>query len=591
YQKEVWVSPDGKSRSTVYEKRKILSDRGKERFSEVQWPYESDSERVTLEEAKTVDAEGREIPVQPNAVKDSSPFAEYPAYDRTKVRTFTFPALTKGATTEYRLKIENDKPMLDASFADSFLFHPGQPALKSRYVLHLPKGLNLKYRILNPAPEHPIRLQIKDEGDRLRYEWEAQNLPDSGEEERMPSPEDLLPRLLLTTAESWAECSRWYLRLNGEHAEPTPEIKALAARLTRGLSGERAKAQALYHWVIENVRYISVSMGDAGYEAQSAEEVLRNRYGDCKDGSTLVIALFRSLGIRADYALLSTNDEATVVEDLPSLYQFNHCIVAATIEGKKVFLDSVGKTNRFGSLPEMDHGVRALVLTPNPTFFPLPAASPGENFSEKLASIQLARNGDIRAEVSFRFGGEEEAAQREAFKDGDPEASVQEALAKEATDAELLSYQTDNLQDLERPFGYRARYRAQGVGQKAGNLLLFRIPGLSYDLGPFDTKGRSYPLRPLNRRQVEKVRIQVPPGYLVRHLPPPLALDSPFASFRASYRKVQNQLCFEAVTEYKNAPLLPEEYPRVRGLFLRRARFAQEPVLLEAPRTAIRRHP
>ena len=51
-------------------------------------------------------------------------------------------------------------------------------------------------------------------------------------------------------------------------------------------------------------RYISISFGAGRYRPHSAEEVLANQYGDCKDKHTLFAALLKAAGIQAWPALI-----------------------------------------------------------------------------------------------------------------------------------------------------------------------------------------------------------------------------------------------------------------------------------------------
>jgi hypothetical protein len=67
----------------------------------------------------------------------------------------------------------------------------------------------------------------------------------------------------------------------------------------------RSKVRALHHWVASNIRYIAVSIEDGGFVPRSAEQVLANLYGDCKDHVVLLEALFElSLAVLAMFLQL-----------------------------------------------------------------------------------------------------------------------------------------------------------------------------------------------------------------------------------------------------------------------------------------------
>ena len=72
------------------------------------------------------------------------------------------------------------------------------------------------------------------------------------EGEHPPPP----PRVLFSTFQSWSEVADWYAQLEHDRRVPTPEIRAKADEVARGKQTDEAKAQALYYWVSENIRYV-----------------------------------------------------------------------------------------------------------------------------------------------------------------------------------------------------------------------------------------------------------------------------------------------------------------------------------------------
>ena len=66
--------------------------------------------------------------------------------------------------------------------------------------------------------------------------------------------------------------------------------------------------------------------GIGGWQAHYAADIYRNRYGDCKDKTTLLISMLQAIGIRAYY--LHVDSERGVIDpDAPSLIG-NHMITA-----------------------------------------------------------------------------------------------------------------------------------------------------------------------------------------------------------------------------------------------------------------------
>src|SRR5205085_10794976 len=97
-------------------------------------------------------------------------------------------------------------------------------------------------------------------------------------------------RLIVSTFDSYASVGLAFDRSAARAAAPSTRVEATARELVRGLSDPRDKAFAIDNWVRENVRYVAVYVGNGGIEPHSAESVLDNRYGDCKDHATLMEA-------------------------------------------------------------------------------------------------------------------------------------------------------------------------------------------------------------------------------------------------------------------------------------------------------------
>ena len=95
------------------------------------------------------------------------------------------------------------------------------------------------------------------------------------------------PNIMASTYRDWSQMGRAYQLKAGPAAEVTPALQALADEITAGISDRREQADALYRWVAQNIRYVAVYLGNGGLEPNSAQSILDNHYGDCKDHVTI----------------------------------------------------------------------------------------------------------------------------------------------------------------------------------------------------------------------------------------------------------------------------------------------------------------
>ncbi len=64
----------------------------------------------------------------------------------------------------------------------------------------------------------------------------------------------------------------------------------------------------LSDWVRKNIRYVAVYVGAGGVVPHSAQAVLDNRYGDCKDHVALLEALLKAVAIESSPALINAGN-------------------------------------------------------------------------------------------------------------------------------------------------------------------------------------------------------------------------------------------------------------------------------------------
>ena len=585
-ERRVVVNVDGTSVETHRDVTRILNKRGQEGWSEGSEGYDSTHQTIRLDWARTVLPEGKVIKVAANAIKDTSPFSDYPAYDHYKQKTWSFPATAPGALLDYQVTIHSKRPMLDRDFADRSFFAGFQPARLYKYVVSVPKSRPLRMHSLNLKSWVPVGFSKVDVGDRVEYRWEVENVGYTLSESSMPPVQDFLPSVWLTTAPTWEAVNRWWLKVNTGKGAPSPAIKAKVAEITQGLTGADAKAKAIYEWVVRNVRYVYVDMNYAGYESQDADEVLGSLYGDCKGGSTLMMAMLRAAGIPAHHALVRTTSRGPLVKESPSVYQFNHCIVAAELSGGLTFLDNVGKTVPYGTIPSMDQGALALVVTPEgPRFVEVPMAKPEGNAVLTTRAISLEADGGSSVSVRQTFTGLQDSAHRGDFQSLSPtktKESFESRVAGEVPNGKLTGFNVTDPEALGTPLKVNYSYKAPEFANRAGNLLIFKVPGYSPDMGGWERETRRFPMwfDQLSAFR-NRATLELPAGYHVRYLPPAEAVDLPELKFEAGYRQEGKNLVFESQSVWQVRQISAERYPVVRDLIRKRALFAKELIVLE----------
>jgi hypothetical protein len=164
---------------------------------------------------------------------------------------------------------------------------------------------------------------------------------------------------LLTPATPEAFTS-WYLSQFDYPVDLAADLEPDLYAAVQGAPDERAAVERIHDFVRGSIRYVSDVGPPHTILPHAPEDVLANRYGDCKDRAFLVTALARRHGLRVYPCIVSTNKTRAFGDLHP--YLFNHVICAIDSDGGLLFFDPTPESYAFGTLPPDYVGCYALVL-------------------------------------------------------------------------------------------------------------------------------------------------------------------------------------------------------------------------------------
>jgi transglutaminase-like putative cysteine protease len=116
----------------------------------------------------------------------------------------------------------------------------------------------------------------------------------------------------------WRALGLWQQQLEEHRPDPSPVISAKAQELIAGAPDLYTKLSRITDYIQKNIRYFVVERGIGGWQAHYAADIYRNRYGDCKDKTTLLISMLQAVGIRAYYFHVDSR-RGIIDPDAPSL--------------------------------------------------------------------------------------------------------------------------------------------------------------------------------------------------------------------------------------------------------------------------------
>ncbi len=295
-------------------------------------------------EAATLKADGRliEVPAE-NIVVQYGTHAEEVFYDTNEaVYTIAFPDAVPGDRIRYAIRYKQKRPEIPGGFALTFLVKPSE-----RYA---------QYGIAVDAPEN-MQLRTDASGfghketranGRAQHEWWMRPVPYAADEQASELSYDRGTHLLISTFEDTQAAAGGFCNRADAKARVTPNLVELASRFRPDLRDRRSQAEALFRAVASQIRYMSITQGDSGQVPHSPSQILENRFGDCKDMTTLLRALLAVKGIESELVLINS-DNIYKPFKVP-LFRYNHAILYIPDFG--VYIDPTDQYSSFEILPQ-----------------------------------------------------------------------------------------------------------------------------------------------------------------------------------------------------------------------------------------------
>ncbi|MFC2088279.1 DUF3857 domain-containing transglutaminase family protein [Calditrichota bacterium] len=345
---------------TVYEKHrimKILNTRGY-KYASVAIPYTPRS-GIEILQARTISPSGKISVVKEENIYDISLYPNFMLYSDQMAKLFTFPAVENGSIVEYRYAVHYK----GHTYGSAWNFQESVPVLLSKYTMIIPSEVEPVYRISGIEIEPDVKKGPI--GFKSTYIWQAKNLSPLKSEIGMPVTKKVAARLNIASAntKTWTDVANWYKDLSQPQMRTSDEIKNLVARITKGMVDQREKLKIIYEWVRDNIRYVSVAIGIGSYQPHAAESILFNRYGDCKDMTTLLCTMAKEADLEVHQVLIGTWYNGRVDTSLASVSQFNHAIAYCPTVGENgTWIDATDKACPFEQLPWYDADMPVLLV-------------------------------------------------------------------------------------------------------------------------------------------------------------------------------------------------------------------------------------
>jgi hypothetical protein len=537
---------------------KVFNSAGIDDFKEYSLRYNSYTERLIVEKAEVIKANGNKIAAEVN--------------DNYCV----FTALEAGDAIHITHRIESYAGgKLASHFWNKFNFNYFYPVQTAKYSLLAANNKQFNHKVSNTE----LKPVIKPADDFQLYVWEKKDQPSLKEEVYMPPLTDVGQVLYLSSIPDWNYVANWYADMSTTKAKSDFEVKEVVSQLFEGKTKltELEKAKTIYEYIVKNIRYSSVSFRQSAYIPQKASKTINTKLGDCKDVSTLFVAMAKEVGLKANLVLVDTRDNGEKDMLLPSV-DFNHCIAQVKADGKNYFIELTSENLAFGTSTSSLNKALALSI-------PREAS----NATHQLCNLPMENHplNEVRRQTEIRMVNNDLSIKRKNIRKGvfasgfrshyinkGKEAQEKQLLQAVSEDfksaVKLTSFTFKNLDNLEETVETDISMEVKNGVTQVGGMKILSLPWVDREKS-LDFIAAEKRMTPMNywyhdgsEVNHEVITLILPSGKTLAEVPASQTLSCKAMNYKITYKTEPGKLIVTREVIYKQDVVSPEDYQQFK---------------------------
>lgn len=520
----------------------IKSQQAVDAWSQADISFSSDHQTLEILDAYTILPDGQKVKVADNAIRtvDDELSSGAAMFSDLKHKIIIFPNVKVGAKIYYKTKLVEHTPTYPNHFLYSQYFNPAIQFDHVEMNFTYPKSMPMQ------VEAREVSSQRTETANTISYRFVFQQSKIRLSEPAQVSLVDFAPAIYLSTFKDYLEYGQAYEARAKDKAKVTKNVQQLANDITKEMTDRKAQARALYNWVSREIRYVAIYMGNGGVVPHAADDIIRNRYGDCKDKNTLLIALLNAKGIEASSAVINSGN-AYSLPIIPVFTPFNHVITY--LPEWDLYVDATQDLAPFGELG--DHIVgKTTLLTGLNKIGQTPKLTPDNHRIITNVSIKIKPNGEMEGHSHTQYKGHREIAARYKFESYVPTS------AEKMVDDQLYRFRQTgsgkfiptNVYDLNKPFELQTEFKLDPItnfpGPGAMSVPIGLAPG-SISIISFNKPKDKFlfPYECTSGFIEETTVIDFPKNAKLTRIPKAMKFEEKGINYTSSYKKTKaNQL-------------------------------------------------
>ncbi len=559
-------------------------------YSDIGVFYDKIFDKASLFNIKIYDASGKLIKkIKDKDVSDHSNYSRE-MFDDSRYKYADVSNPDYPYTIEYEYTKQTQMTMF---YPDWYIIKRFEVSVQqSDFEIVTPEDIEVRHRTQNID----VPLSKKTENKLNYYTSSVTNIPAMVDEPVSPSEERIMPCVFFAPNKfaigdykgdmsSWEDLGKFSYDLNKDRDVLSEEMAKKVKELITDVSTKEEKIKILYHYLQENMRYVSIQLGIGGWQTFDAKYVERNKYGDCKALTNFMKSMLKSADIEAYAALIRNGDDAYDQSLEFSSSDFNHVILyVPNGDDDGMWLECTSSDLPAGTIGASNENRYALIVKPEGSkLLRTPCSTKDENVLLSNISINLMKDGTANIKANQKAKGHQDNKYRYyALNESDDE--IQKVLRNSFSlpSFKIKSYalvpnkevqETSITLDLEVP-----KYVSQG-GKR-----MFVSPNPLNQLTyvPREVSDRKLPIENTYAfSDVDVVTIDIPEGYEVESIPQDnLLIDNDFGKYSIKFEQKDNQLIYTRTMERKRFSYPKERYDEYRDFLKEISKADQMKIVL-----------
>jgi hypothetical protein len=386
---------------------KVLTDAGVQEASEISVDFQPSYQKLEFHSIEIIRGNKR-IQVLPKIqIKQiqRETDLESKIYDGSKTAFIALNDIRKGDIIEYDFSLNGFNPIYGDKFFKRVSVGFSQPIPLVNFRVLAKKDRIFKSKTIG---KKSISLKTRFVGDLKELYFQTACLEAIQGESNTPGSYYNYPEFTISEYKNWAEVVRWALPLYSIETIH-PSIKQKLKELAVDCKNQEELVVKIIRFVQDEIRYLGFEVGVNSHQPSKPEDVLKRRFGDCKDKSFLLCTMLKQMNVDAIPVLIHTERKEGLKNELPSPLQFNHVTVKVNFGTQSYYIDPTISFQR-GSLeniqyPEYRFG---LLVESGNAFLNDLGGSYGESYAEYQENFDVMDSiQPIRLNVFSKYVGKE----------------------------------------------------------------------------------------------------------------------------------------------------------------------------------------